>query len=187
MESAMPNDLRVQFGEKVILELCDGRKIIGKLDMFDGDKGNISVITEGESTAKVHGIHEIRQLRIPTPRRWILDDDSILTQAKGVKVSTDPLEYEIEFTDHTTLEGNTYGFRSCAVDNVGNEEICPTSADATITVDLTDPVVLTPTVNPTSFSPNGDQNQDTTASAQCGAYLYPLSHNPVRVSVQSGR
>jgi type II secretory ATPase GspE/PulE/Tfp pilus assembly ATPase PilB-like protein len=109
---AVPNDMRVQYGEKVILELCDGRKLIGKLDKFDADKGNIGVIPEGENSAKTHGMHEIRQLRIPTPRRWIRDDDSILTQAKGVKVTTDPLEYEIEFTDHTTLEGNTFGFRN---------------------------------------------------------------------------
>ena len=57
-------------------------------------------------------MHEIRLLRIPTPRHWILDDDSILTQAKGVKVSTEPLEYEIELTDHTVLEGTSYGFRN---------------------------------------------------------------------------
>jgi type II secretory ATPase GspE/PulE/Tfp pilus assembly ATPase PilB-like protein len=109
---AVPNDMRVRYGEKVILELGDGRTLIGKLDKFDADKGNVRIILEGESSAKVYGMHEIRSLRIPAPRRWIRDDDSILAQAKGVKITTDPLEYEIEFTDHTVLEGNTFGFRN---------------------------------------------------------------------------
>ena len=108
----VPAEMSVQRGEKVILELNNGHKLIGKFDAFDSEKGNIGIIVDGIDKAKTHGMHEIRLLRIPTPRRWILDDDSILTQAKGVKVTTDPLEFEIELTDHTTLEGTTYGFRN---------------------------------------------------------------------------
>ena len=102
----------VKQGEKVILELNNGHKLIGKLDSFDSEKGNIGVDIDDHEKPKVHGMHEIRLLRIPTPRSWTLDEDSILTQAKGVKVTTDPLEYEIELADHTTLEGTTYGFRN---------------------------------------------------------------------------
>ena len=109
---AVPDEMRVQGGEKVVVELSDGRKLIGKLELFDTEKGNIGVIPDGEKSIETHGMHEIRMLRIPTPRCWIRDEDSILSQAKGVKVTTDPLEYEIEFTDHTTLEGNTFGFRN---------------------------------------------------------------------------
>ena len=108
----VPEEMKVRHGEKVVLELNDGHKLVGKLEKFDSEKGNISVAVEDLDKPKVHGMHEIRLLRIPTPRRWILDDDSILTQAKGVKVTTEPLEYEIELTDHTTLEGTTYGFRN---------------------------------------------------------------------------
>lgn len=108
----VPAEMSVQRGEKVILELNNGHKLIGKLGNFDSEKGNISVAVDDHDDPKVHGMHEIRLLRIPTPRRWILDDDSILTQAKGVKVTTEPLEYDIELTDHTTLEGTTYGFRN---------------------------------------------------------------------------
>ena len=109
----VPAEMGVQQGEKVILELTNGHKLIGKLHSFDSEKGNISVaIDDDDDKPKAHGMHEIRLLRIPKPRRWILDEDSILTQAKGVKVSTEPLEYEIEMTDHTTLEGSTYGFRN---------------------------------------------------------------------------
>ncbi len=107
-----PAEMSVQQGEKVILELSNGHKLIGKLHSFDSEKGNISVAIDDNDNPKTHGMHEIRLLRIPKPRRWILDEDSILTQAKGVKVSTEPLEYEIELTDHTTLEGSTYGFRN---------------------------------------------------------------------------
>lgn len=109
---AVPDGTEVQYGEKVILELNDGRKVIGALDRFDAENGNIGVLVEGDNTPKVHGMHEIRLFRIPTPRQWVMDDDSILTQAKGVKVITEPLEYEIELNDHTTLEGSTYGFRN---------------------------------------------------------------------------
>jgi type II secretory ATPase GspE/PulE/Tfp pilus assembly ATPase PilB-like protein len=109
---AVSADMRVQYGEKVIVELGDGRNLIGKLAKFDPDKGNVGIELEGESSVQHHGMHEIRVLRIPTPRRWIMDEDSILTQAKGIKVTTDPLEYEIEFNDHTSIEGNTFGFRN---------------------------------------------------------------------------
>lgn len=109
---AVSAEMRVQYGEKVIVELNDGRKLMGKLENFDAEKGNIGVVLDGDNQTKTHGMHEIRLMRIPTPRHWIKDDDSILTQAKGVKVTTDPLEYEIEFTDHTILEGATYGFRN---------------------------------------------------------------------------
>ena len=108
----VPVEMGVQQGEKVILELSNGHKLTGKLHAFDSEKGNISVTIENDDKPKTHGMHEIRLLRIPKPRRWILDEDSILTHAKGVKVSTEPLEYEIELTDHTTLEGSTYGFRN---------------------------------------------------------------------------
>lgn len=109
---AVPDEMRVRHGERVIMELCDGRKIIGQLALFDNEKGNIGVMPEGEKAVKVHGMHEIRLLRIPTPRPWIRDEESILTQAKGVKVISEPLEFEIEFNDHTSLEGNTFGFRN---------------------------------------------------------------------------
>ena len=108
----VPTEMGVQQGEKVILELSNGHKLIGKLHSFDSEKGNISVAIDDDDKPKAHGMHEIRLLRIPKARRWILDEDSILTQAKGVKVSTEPLEYEIELSDHTTLEGSTYGFRN---------------------------------------------------------------------------
>ena len=108
----VPAEMSVQQGEKVILELSNGHKLIGKLHSFDSEKGNISVAIDDNDKPKLHGMHEIRLLRIPKPRRWILDEDSILTHAKGVKVSTEPLEYEIELTDHTTLEGRTHGFRN---------------------------------------------------------------------------
>ncbi|MEJ2650210.1 MAG: ATPase, T2SS/T4P/T4SS family [Gammaproteobacteria bacterium] len=106
------NETSVHHGEKAILELNNGHKLIGKLDAFDSDKGNISIAIDDHEKPKKHGMHEIRVLHIPTPRRWILDEDSILTQAKGVKVATDPLEYEIEMADQTVLEGTTYGFRN---------------------------------------------------------------------------
>ena len=108
----VPPDMEVQQGDEVILELSNGSKITGKLDAFDSEEGNISITIDDEDKPKVHGMHEIRLLRIPKPRRWVLDEDSILTQAKGVKVSTEALEYEIEMTDHTTLEGTTHGFRN---------------------------------------------------------------------------
>ena len=108
----VPTEMRVQRGENVVLELNNGHKLTGKLEKFDSEKGNISVLVDGADKPKINGMHEIRLLRIPTPRRWILDEDSILTQAKGVKVTTEPLEYEIELTDHTTLEGTTHGFRN---------------------------------------------------------------------------
>lgn len=106
------DEMQVRHGEKVILELNNGNKLTGKLEDFDSDKGNIRVLIDDKSGPKVHGMHEIRLLRIPTPRNWTLDEDSILTHAKGVKVTTEPLEYEIELTDHTTLEGTTHGFRN---------------------------------------------------------------------------
>jgi type II secretory ATPase GspE/PulE/Tfp pilus assembly ATPase PilB-like protein len=108
----VPDDVSVKQGEKVILELNNGHKLIGKLEAFDSEKGNISVLLDEHDDPKIHGMHEIRLLRISTPRHWILDEESILTQAKGVKVTTEPLEYEIELTDHTTLEGTTHGFRN---------------------------------------------------------------------------
>lgn len=106
------DDNGVNQGEKVIVELSNGHKLIGQLEMFDSEEGNVSVLLEGDDNPETRGTHEIRLLRIPTPRKWVLDEDSILTQAKGVKVTTEPLEYEIELTDHTTLEGTTYGFRN---------------------------------------------------------------------------
>jgi len=106
------DDMSVKHGEKVILELNNGHKLVGKLEKFDSEKGNVGVLLDDHDKPKVHGMHEIRALQIPTPRHWTLDDDSILTQAKGVKVTTEPLEYEIVLTDHTTLEGTTYGFRN---------------------------------------------------------------------------
>ena len=106
------DDNGVKQGEKVIVELNNGHKLIGQLEMFDSEEGNVSVVLEGDEKPETRGMHEIRLLRISTPRKWVLDEDSILTQAKGVKVTTEPLEYEIELTDHTSLEGTTYGFRN---------------------------------------------------------------------------
>lgn len=106
------DEICVHQGEKVILELDNGQNLVGKLEKFDSDDGSISVTVDDNENPRTHGMHEVRLMRLPTPRPWILDDDSILTQAEGVKVTTEPLEYEIEMTDHTTLEGTSYGFRN---------------------------------------------------------------------------
>ncbi len=109
---ALRAETAVHRGERAVVELIDGRKIIGKLDKFDSDKGKIAIIIDGHEKTKNLGMHEIRLMRIPHPRKWVRDDDSVLSNAKGVLVSTEPLEFNIEFTDHSTIDGNTFGFRN---------------------------------------------------------------------------
>lgn len=109
---ALSAETAIHQGERTVVELIDGRKLIGKLDSFDSDKGKIGILIEGQEKTKKLGMHEIRLMRIPHPRRWQRDDDSILSTAKGVRVSTEPLEFEIEFTDHSTIDGTSFGFRN---------------------------------------------------------------------------
>ena len=109
---ALRAETAIHPGERTVVELIDGRKLIGKLDSFDADKGKIGILIEGQEKIKKLGMHELRLMRIPHPRKWQRDDDSILTTAKGVRVSTEPLEFEIEFTDHSTIDGVSFGFRN---------------------------------------------------------------------------
>ncbi|HHM06287.1 MAG TPA: hypothetical protein ENJ19_11200 [Gammaproteobacteria bacterium] len=98
--------------ERVVLELSDGRKLIGALQSFDADEGQIEVSGKTQDSTKTLGMHEIRLMHAPEPRLWLPDEDSLLSPSKGVKVTTEPLEFEIEFNDHSTIDGSTFGFRN---------------------------------------------------------------------------
>lgn len=99
-------------GERVVVELIGGRKLIGKLIKFDSEKGNIAVTPDGGEKQKALGMHEIRLMRVPQPRKWARDEDSFLSQARGVRVSSEPLEFDVEFSDHSSINGITFGFRN---------------------------------------------------------------------------
>lgn len=99
-------------GEHVVVELVGGRKLVGKLVKFDADKGHIAVSPDGGEKQKVLGMHEIRLMRVPQPRKWIRDEDAFLSQAKGMRVSSEPLEFDVEFSDHSSINGITFGFRN---------------------------------------------------------------------------
>ncbi len=109
---ALRAETAIHQGERTVVELIDGRKLIGKLMSFDADKGKIGILIEEQEKIKKLGMHELRLMRIPQPRKWQRDDDSVLTTTKGVRVSTEPLEFEIEFTDHSTIDGVSFGFRN---------------------------------------------------------------------------
>src|SRR3569623_544890 len=63
-------DYAIRRGERIVIELIDGRKLIGRLMRFDADKGHIAVDLEGVDKHKNLGMHELRLLRIPQPRPW---------------------------------------------------------------------------------------------------------------------
>ncbi len=111
-QCAIRPETTVTRGDKVVIELCDGRKIIGKLEEFDAEEGTIHVIPDKQKRSIELGMHEIRLMRIPKPKPWIPDESTVLAEDEGVKVTTVPLEFEIEFNDHSTIDGTTLGFRN---------------------------------------------------------------------------
>src|SRR3569832_498967 len=99
-------------GARVVVELIGGRKLIGKLVRFDADKGSIAMMLDDADRQKILGMHEIRRMRVPQPRKWVRDDDAFLSQGKGVRVVSEPLEFDIEFSDQSSINGVTFGFRN---------------------------------------------------------------------------
>lgn len=102
----------VRRGERVVVELIGGRRLIGKLARFDAEKGSIAVTPEGADKHKALGMHEIRLMRVPQPRKWVRDDEAFLSEIKGVRVVSEPLEFDIEFSDQSSINGITFGFRN---------------------------------------------------------------------------
>ena len=102
----------VRRGERVVVELVGGRRLIGKLARFDAEKGSIAVTPDGADKHKTLGMHEIRLMRVPQPRKWVRDDEAFLSEAKGIRVVSEPLEFDIEFSDQSSINGITFGFRN---------------------------------------------------------------------------
>lgn len=103
-------DNAIRRGERIVIELIDGRKLIGRLMKFDADKGHIAVDLEGADKHKNLGMHELRLLRIPQPRPWHNDTD--LGPGDDAPPAMRPLEFNIEFCDHSTIDGMSFGFRN---------------------------------------------------------------------------
>src|SRR3569832_1940516 len=70
-------------GERVVVELLGGRKLIGKLVRFDADKGSNTMKLDNADRQKILGMHEIRLMRVPQPRKCSRDDDAFLSQGRG--------------------------------------------------------------------------------------------------------
>src|SRR3569832_1618110 len=102
----------IRRGEREVVELIGGRKLIGKLVRFDADKGSIAMMLDDADRQKILGMHEIRLMRVPQPRKWARDDDAFLSQGKGVRVVSEPLEFDIEFSDQSSINGVTFGIRN---------------------------------------------------------------------------
>src|SRR3569832_1178474 len=110
--SAASDEAVIRRGERVVVELIGGRNLIGKLVRFDADKGSIAMMLDDADRQKILGMHEIRLMRVPQPRKWVRDDDAFLSQGKGVRVVSEPLEFDIEFSDQSSINGVTFGFRN---------------------------------------------------------------------------
>ena len=103
-------DNAIRRGERIVIELIDGRKLIGRLMKFDADKGHVAVDLEGAYKQKNLGMHELRLLRIPQPRPWRNDSDS--GAGDDAPPAMKPIEFNIEFCDHSTIDGMSLGFRN---------------------------------------------------------------------------
>src|SRR3569833_1800503 len=109
---AASDETVIRRGERVVVELIGGRKLIGKLVRFDADKGSIAMMLDDADRLKILGMHEIRLMRVPQPRKWVRDAAAFLSQGKGVRVVSEPLEFDIEFSDQSSINGVTFGFRN---------------------------------------------------------------------------
>src|SRR3569833_2976797 len=96
---AASDETAIRRGERVVVELIGGRKLIGKLVRFDADKGSIAMMLDDADRQKILGMREIRLMRVPQPR-------------KCVRVVSEPLEFDIEFSDQSSINGVTFGFRN---------------------------------------------------------------------------
>src|SRR3569833_3370962 len=80
---AASDETVIRRGERVVVELIGGRKLIGKLVRFAADKGSIAMMLDNTDKQKKKRIHEIRLMRVPQPRKWVRDDDAFLSQGGG--------------------------------------------------------------------------------------------------------
>src|SRR3569623_281970 len=102
-------DNAIRRGERIVIELIDGRKLIGRLMKIDADKGHIAEDLEGVDKYKNLGMHELRLLRNTQQRPWLNADALYPGYAPH---AMKPLEFNFELCDHSTLDGMRFGFRN---------------------------------------------------------------------------
>src|SRR3569832_1837857 len=106
---AASDETVIRRGERVVVELIGGRKLIGKLVRFDADKGSIAMMLDDADRQKILGMHEIRLMRVPQPRKWVRDDDTVLSQGKNKREDRKPHENNNECSDQSSINGVTFG------------------------------------------------------------------------------
>lgn len=102
-------DNKVSAGATIVINLLDGRKLVGKLAFFDGTEGTLGILTKGRDEPSTIALKKLNILHLPEPRSWT--DKSAPTQ-EGLTLPPTPQEFEIEFKDGQKLNGETIGFRA---------------------------------------------------------------------------
>lgn len=102
-------DNTVSAGATVVINLLDGKKLVGKLAFFDSTEGILGVLTKGQDTPASIPLNKLNIMHLPEPRSWT---DKSAPAHEGLTLPPEPQEFLIEFKDGQKLDGETIGFRA---------------------------------------------------------------------------
>lgn len=91
--------------------LINGRRIDGRLQRFNAEEENVSLLQEGTDKEIITEIGDIKTLHVSTPLQWVQDTALLGSQKKGLRTSNDLQDFLITFRDHSKLRGKTFGTR----------------------------------------------------------------------------
>lgn len=105
---ARPDNM-VRAGATVVINLLDGKKLVGKLAFFDTKEGCLGVLSKGHDGPVSIPLSKLNILHLPEPRSWT---DKSAPSHEGLTLPPEPQEFQIEFKDGQKLDGETIGFRA---------------------------------------------------------------------------
>ena len=104
----------VRSGEHIVITMLDGTKVLGNIEDFNSEKGEINILPKDETTQKSIGLKTIKIFYLKPLRQWIRSetDEAHNNNEEALTMPAGKQDFEINFTDGDKLDGDTMGGRT---------------------------------------------------------------------------
>ncbi|MGR9073430.1 MAG: GspE/PulE family protein [Gammaproteobacteria bacterium] len=102
----------VNSGERVIVNLQDGRLLVGVLLDFDPEKGVTAIKIPSEKNSTTIKLDQVKILNLPTLRHWVRSNFKPTANEEAFRMPPEKQDFNIQFKDGDSLKGQTLGFKT---------------------------------------------------------------------------
>lgn len=102
----------VRSGEKIVITMLDGKKILGEIQDFNSMKGHVEILQEANESQNSIELKQIKMLYLRSLRQWVRSESAENNNEDALTIPTGKQNFEVIFVDGDVLEGDTMGART---------------------------------------------------------------------------